>query len=194
MGLYAFRRRIQWVLSLPFNPKGSRCPHGWQRLSDRNLLVKASQEKASLFPRPLTLPRRQNPFKCLEFNTKKKTGVDDSTCLTNKLNQKTKRGGRFDTTAYLHNWLYLQFLERERREEEDTGNIWDKKKTKQRVGRTEEVNDIRRHIRVEKDGSKCLVSLSGWKGLYCYVLIYWNTTQETTRKQQIYPTWLKKLA
>lgn len=33
VGLYAFRRRIQWIPSLPLNPRVSRCPHGWQRLS-----------------------------------------------------------------------------------------------------------------------------------------------------------------
>lgn len=82
--------------------------------------------------------------------------------LSHITKQKKKEKEKDNTTEYLHNRLYLQFLGRKEKEK-DISNIWDKTSGKQKTGLEDRVlmPDVKRGHTEEDKGSKniCLTSL-----------------------------------
>lgn len=90
----------EWIPSLPLNHgKSAAGMDETVTLSDRNLLVKASQEKASLFFSPTSSPSKLIQVFGIQ-HTKK--GWTELALRINRTKNKT-RGEEFDTTEYLHN-------------------------------------------------------------------------------------------
>lgn len=90
----------EWIPSLPLNHgKSAAGMDETVTLSDRNLHVKASQEKASLFffPHFLTIKAHSSVW-----NSTQKKGWTELVLRINRTKNKT-RGEEFDTTEYLHN-------------------------------------------------------------------------------------------